>query len=93
MKKHEKNPLLKQQGVRIWSYNVFLRPPPIKNNNDDYKSERFNLIIDRIHLYDIVCFQELFQIGSFRVEDMIAAGIGKGINCGIFRVLVLGHWG
>jgi hypothetical protein len=24
--------------VKIWSYNVFMRPPPIKNNNDDYKS-------------------------------------------------------
>lgn len=26
------------QGVHLWSYNVFMRPPPIKNNNDDYKS-------------------------------------------------------
>jgi len=34
--------------VRIWSYNVFLRPPPIKNNHDDYKSERFNLIVEKI---------------------------------------------
>jgi hypothetical protein len=64
--------------IRIWSYNVFLRPPPIKNNNDDYKSERFALIVELIHKYDIVCFQELFQTGSFRVEDMIASGIKEG---------------
>jgi hypothetical protein len=44
-------------NVKIWSHNVFLRPPPIKNNNDDYKSERFGLFMDRIHKYDIVCFQ------------------------------------
>ena len=67
-----------EKAVRIWSYNVFLRPPPIKNNNDDYKSERFNLIVDRIHLYDIICFQEMFQMGSFRVEEMISAGIRQG---------------
>lgn len=65
--------------IRVWSYNVFLRPPPIKNNNDDYKNERFNLIIDCIDNFDIICFQEMFQTGSFRFEDMIAAGIRKGL--------------
>lgn len=34
--------------VRLWSYNVFLRPPPIKNNNDDYKTQRYNMILERI---------------------------------------------
>lgn len=29
--------LKEKPAVQIWSYNVFLRPPPIKNNNDDYK--------------------------------------------------------
>ena len=33
----ETSNLKQQPGVRIWSYNVFLRPPQIKNNNDDYK--------------------------------------------------------
>ena len=31
-------------------------------------------------------------MGSFRVEDMIAAGISKGTLGGIGRVLVLGDW-
>lgn len=83
---------VKDQGIKIWTYNVFLRPPPIKNNHDDYKMERFNLIIERIHLYDVICFQELFQTGSFRVEDLIAAGISKGIYFMKNRVLILGDW-
>lgn len=29
-------------------------------------------------MYHIVCFQEIFQVGSFRVEDMIAEGIRQG---------------
>jgi hypothetical protein len=29
--------------LRILSYNIFLRPPFIKNNKDDYKNERYGL--------------------------------------------------
>ena len=26
--------------IRFMTYNLFLRPPPVKNNKDDYKNER-----------------------------------------------------
>lgn len=54
------------KGVRLLTFNVFLRPPPIKTNEDDYKEERFQEILKIIDNYDIVCFQEMFQMGTFR---------------------------
>jgi hypothetical protein len=54
------------KGVRLLTFNVFLRPPPIKTNLDDYKEERFQEILKIIDDYDIVCFQEMFQTATFR---------------------------
>ena len=64
-------------SIRLLTYNVFLRPPPIKTNADDYKEERFNQIMNIIDDYDILCFQEMFQSASFRPERIIQAAIKK----------------
>jgi hypothetical protein len=41
----------------ILTYNLFLRPPPIKNNKDDYKNERLDLFCSEIlDKFDIICF-------------------------------------
>lgn len=53
--------------VSLLTYNVFLRPPPIKTNEDDYKEERFQEILKVIRQYDVVCLQEMFQTGTFRL--------------------------
>lgn len=45
------------EEIKIWSFNTFLRPPPIKTNLDDFKNERFVEIMNRMDEYDIVCFQ------------------------------------
>ena len=67
-----------KQSIKLWSYNLFLRPPPIKNNEDDFKAERFELIMDIMQNYDICCFQELFQTATFRSEDLIIKATQKG---------------
>ena len=33
------------------------------------------MILDKISHFDIVCFQELFQTATFRLEEMIAGAI------------------
>ena len=58
-------------SIKLLSYNVFLRPPPIKTNEDDFKEERFSELLAVLEQYDIVCLQEMFQTGTFRVERMI----------------------
>jgi hypothetical protein len=57
--------------IRLLSYNVFLRPPPVKNNEDDYKNERLADIIHRLDEYDIVCLQEMFGSFSLRKQTLI----------------------
>lgn len=59
------------KGIKLLTFNVFLRPPPIKTNQDDYKEERFQEMLKIIDNYDIVCFQEMFQTGTFRPERII----------------------
>ena len=54
------------KNIKLLTYNVFLRPPPIKTNEDDFKHQRLNDILDEIAQFDIVCFQEMFQTASFR---------------------------
>jgi len=66
-------------SLRILSYNVFLRPPPVKNNEDDYKDQRLRLFIDtEMENFDIICFQELFRLLSTRRHKMIYSAIKKG---------------
>ena len=41
--------------IKILTYNLFLRPYLIKNNEDDYKQERLDLFIEQIDNYDVIC--------------------------------------
>jgi hypothetical protein len=43
MSKNENKSDLK---VRVLTYNIYLRPPPIKENEDDYKNERMNVFLE-----------------------------------------------
>ena len=45
----EKIKFVKRENIRILCYNIFLRPPPIKNNENDFKNER---LADFIHCLD-----------------------------------------
>ncbi|KAL4445035.1 hypothetical protein ABPG74_018763 [Tetrahymena malaccensis] len=67
------------EEVKILTYNLFMRPPFVKNNEDDYKNERCKLIIkNEISKFDIICFQELFRLFSNRRHKMVYSAIKKG---------------
>ncbi|KAL4494531.1 hypothetical protein ABPG72_004433 [Tetrahymena utriculariae] len=67
------------EEVKILTYNLFMRPPFVKNNEDDYKNERCKLIIqNEIQKFDIICFQELFRLFSNRRHKMVYSAIKKG---------------
>ncbi len=45
------------ENIKILTYNIFIRPPPIKTNEDDYKDERLKIFMQKyISNFDIVCF-------------------------------------
>lgn len=52
--------------IKLLTYNLFLRPPPIKTNDDDFKNERLNDFLEIMDQFDVICFQEMFQTATFR---------------------------
>lgn len=58
-------------SVKLLSYNIFMRPPGINNNGDDFKDERLEQFIEKLPSYDIVCLQEMFGAYSGRRSDLI----------------------
>ena len=48
--------------IRLLTYNIFLRPPFIRNNADDYKNERFEDFLEQIDNYDVIALQEMFSL-------------------------------
>jgi endonuclease/exonuclease/phosphatase family metal-dependent hydrolase len=70
--------LLTRNDIRVLSYNIFLRPPPIKTNEDDYKNERLDDFIKELDNYDIICLQEMFSTLSYRKTKLVKAAIHAG---------------
>uniref|UniRef100_A0A6B2L9E7 sphingomyelin phosphodiesterase n=1 Tax=Arcella intermedia TaxID=1963864 RepID=A0A6B2L9E7_9EUKA len=54
------------------TYNIFLRPPFVKNNESDFKEERFNLFLEKLNNYSVVALQELFSLGNTRQQRLIS---------------------
>jgi hypothetical protein len=70
--------LCPRNGVRILTYNIFLRPPPVKNNDDDYKNERLQDFCKIINDFDIICLQEMFSTYNSRKHELISEAYKKG---------------
>jgi endonuclease/exonuclease/phosphatase family metal-dependent hydrolase len=60
------------------SYNLFIRPPGIKNNSNDYKDERLNEFIKIMDRFDVIGLQEIFAAFSSRQQTLIDAAYEKG---------------
>lgn len=57
--------------VRVLTFNMFMRPPLIKNNKDDFKNERLAEFYNVIDQFDILCLQEIFSLGNSRQRQLI----------------------
>ncbi|KAI7899890.1 Endonuclease/exonuclease/phosphatase [Cokeromyces recurvatus] len=63
----------------LLTFNLFMRPPGIKNNENDYKTERLNYIIRHVlPLYDIITFQEAFAYANRRIDHLLKAAYELG---------------
>lgn len=72
------NQIFNRSYIKLLTYNLFLRPPLIKTNQDDYKNERLALFCDHLNDYDIICIQELFETLNQRKHDLIRHATQKG---------------
>ena len=57
--------------VRILTYNIFMRPPPIHSFESDFKEDRIKLICRQLFdNFDVIAFQECFSFGSTRIDKI-----------------------
>ncbi|KAI7863727.1 Endonuclease/exonuclease/phosphatase [Spinellus fusiger] len=68
-------------SARFLTLNIFMRPPGIKNNFSDYKSERLDYIIHSIlPRYDIIAMQEAFAFANHRMDTLLQQARSLGFN-------------
>ncbi|PWA03689.1 hypothetical protein BB558_000158 [Smittium angustum] len=66
--------------VKILTQNIFIRPPIINNNGNDFKTERLEWFLNNIvGKYDVVCLQEMFQYASSRHKKMMDGAKEHGL--------------
>jgi hypothetical protein len=78
-----------RKSIRLLTYNIFCRPPPINSNQGDYKDARLNDFINRLQYFDIICFQELFTTLNDRKHKMICEVQKKDLNIIYIQNLLL----
>jgi endonuclease/exonuclease/phosphatase family metal-dependent hydrolase len=67
--------------IKMLTYNVFMRPPLIHSNKGDFKNERLTVFIEQfLHLFDIVCLQEMFCTGTMRCNVLKKAATTIGLK-------------
>jgi endonuclease/exonuclease/phosphatase family metal-dependent hydrolase len=71
--------ILKRENIRVLTYNIFLRPPPVKNNENDWKDERMIDFIKQMENFDIICLQEMFGSLTSRREALIKYANRSGL--------------
>ena len=63
--------MLPRKTIKVLSYNIFLRPPPVHNNENDWKDERLADFIKILDCYDVICLQEMFGSFNNRKQELI----------------------
>lgn len=64
---------------RLLTFNLFMRPPGVKNNENDYKEQRLDYIIEHLlPSYDIITFQEAFAFANRRIDKLLTAAFDQG---------------
>jgi len=66
--------------VKVLSLNIFLRPPFIHTNKDDYKNERLREFIKIAGRFDVIALQEIFSFCNLRQRKMIQAAERLGFH-------------
>jgi len=70
-----------KKSIRILSFNIFLRPPGIKNHDSDHKAMRLAYFCEKvIHSYDIICLQEFFAYGTSRQAKFLSYAKNAGFE-------------
>ena len=66
-----KDSLLERSSIKLLTYNMFMRPPPVKTNHSDHKNARLRNYITHLEKFDIICNQEVFTTLNSRKQQLI----------------------
>ena len=79
--KSENSKSTAHNGIKVLTYNLFMRPPPINNGGTDYKDERLHYF-NREYLptMDIIAFQECFTLWHDRKHTVIEKAREAGLK-------------
>jgi endonuclease/exonuclease/phosphatase family metal-dependent hydrolase len=75
---HGVNNTASRSHINIAAYNIFLRPPLVKNNESDHKDSRLKEFIKQLPEFDIVCLQEMFGFLNKRKHKLIRCATKAG---------------
>lgn len=64
--------------INLLTYNLFLRPPLVKNNASDFKEVRLAHFTQIMQNYDVIALQEVFSLGNTRQKRLINAARAHG---------------
>lgn len=71
--------MLPRKNIKVLTYNIFLRPPPVKNNENDWKDERLADFIKLLDCFDVICLQEMFGAFNNRKQELIKYANKSGL--------------
>jgi hypothetical protein len=63
--------ILERSSIKLLTYNLFMRPPPVKTNHSDHKNARLRNYISHLDKFDIICNQEVFSTFNSRKQQLI----------------------
>jgi endonuclease/exonuclease/phosphatase family metal-dependent hydrolase len=76
----EESAILQRENIKILTYNIFIRPPPVKNNDNDFKDERLEEFIKgQLKNFDLICLQEMFGSLSSRRDKLVKSAYQSGL--------------
>lgn len=78
VKTNSQDRVLSRKNIKLLTYNIFLRPPLIKNNENDWKDERLDDFSKVMHNFDIICLQEMFGALNNRKHSLIRYATKSG---------------
>lgn len=75
----ESSNILPRNFIRFLSYNLFMRPPPVKTNASDFKDARLDEFAKVLDDFDIINIQEVFTTLNTRKQRLISYAKKAGL--------------
>ncbi len=70
---------VERKSIKVLTYNLYMRPPPVKTNASDHKDARLEEFAKKLNDFDIICNQEVFSTLNSRKQRLISYAQKSGL--------------